>query len=578
MKITIGNAHPIYRDQAEIWRRYELTARGGREFINVFLKRFSNRENIIDFEKRRDVSYCAGIAKKSVRRVINSIVQRMPDVSRIGGPRSYQQAIEENTIDFQGNSMNSFMARFVIPDLLNIGKIGVFVDKLPLSEGLNRAESAEIHPYLYAYSALNILSWDFDPQRKLRNLLLRDHVFNRDEETGLVKSSAVEYRFLQLTDNGVKVSKFNRKGDDLNKTVLLKLTQIPFVIFELSMSLLADVADYQIAATNLASSDINFGLTSNMPFYTEQISAQEQGNIIRGAGADTPVRPDTRGSSAAPSSQIGDPTIHQPGTANYAAQARAKQIRVGSAHGRSYAQGMDRPGFIHPSTEPLLASMKKQAAMAEEVDRLVEQTLTNVESKRVRQTGGQKPSSGLEAGLSNIGVELEFGERNIAAIWALYEDDNKEFTIDYPEQYSLRSDQDIRDEITELRKSLPMIPSLTYQKAVAQRIVHLELRGHIARTVLMDITAEIDEAVVVANDPDVIRKDHEDGLISDKLASEARLYPKDEYKRAREDRAIRVKLTLEAQTKAVSGVSETQSDLKPPPSRGPQDRKVEEDK
>lgn len=562
--------HPEYRLRASQWERFRITAQGGREFIETFVKMFSTRETHPDFLNRKAISYCAAIAKKSVRRIINSITQRLVDVSRNGGAPSYIQAIDDANIDFEGNTINSFMARRVIPDLLNIGKVGVFIDKEPVPANATAKDTQGIRPYLYTYSALDILSWDRDTKNQLVLVLLRDRISVRDEHTGLVKGTEVRYRLLRKTDNGVSVTWFARGGDQINE-VLLDLTEIPFVIFELSQSLLEDVADYQVAATNLASSDINYTMTGNFPFYTEQLSGKEHMQNIRGAGADTPGRGDTSGSG------VPDAT-NQPGTAAYAKQSRARQMRAGGSQGRSYPQNTDRPGFIHPSPEPLLASMKKQEAMAEEVDRLVEQTLTTVESKRIRQAAGEKPNSGLEAGLSNIGIELEFGERKIARIWSMYEDDTSEFSVDYPEHFSLRSEQDKRDEASELRKSLPTIPSLTYQKEVAKKIAVLELRGKIATSTMTTITDEIDAAVVVAIDSDVIRKDHEAGLVSDKTASEARGYPRGEHLQARKDRAIRVKLTLNAQTRAVNGVPESQAELAPSASRGTQEEKINEEK
>lgn len=569
--MPIPTYHPMYLKRADTWKRFELTAKGGREFLNKFLKHFTSRENFPDFVRRKDISYCSAIAKKSVIRVINSIVQRMIDVNREGGPKTYQEAIEASGIDFHGNTMNSFMARKVIPDLLNIGKVGVYIDKPLIPEGSTRKDTNQIRPYLYVYKALDILSWNFDKMNRLVSLLLRDNINVVDETTGLIKREEIEYRLLRMKKEGVLVEWYDQQGVLQDKrTIILNLKEIPFVIFELNMSLLEDVADHQIAATNLASSDVHFGTTANFPFYVEMISNQDFASHIRGSGPDTPVHLDTKGSAVA--------NAPQPGTAGYAAQSRAHAIRVGAAQGRSYPQGMDRPGFINPSSEPLMASMKKQEAIAQEVDRLVEQTLTNVDAKRVRQRPGEKPNSGLEAGLSNIAVELEYGERRIVQIWAMYEDDDSDFTVDYPEHYSLRTEHDIREEITELRKSLPTLPSLTYQRTIAKRIAVLELRGKVAKTKLDDIANEIDEAKVVANDPDVIRLDHEDGLISDELASRARLYPAGEHIQAREDRAIRVKLTLDAQTKSVSGVRETQGDLKLPPSRGDQEAKTDKEK
>src|SRR5690606_27729392 len=109
------------------------------------------------------------------------------------------------------------------------------------------------------------------------------------------------------------------------------------------------------------------------------------------------------------------------GTATTGGQAASDQsITVGPMHGRAYGQGLDRPGFISPSSAPLKASMELQAKLEADIRRLVNlsvQTLGNRQSAESKDMDNR----GLEAGLSYIGLVMENGERQIAEFWAAYE-------------------------------------------------------------------------------------------------------------------------------------------------------------
>ena len=54
--------------------------------------------------------------------------------------------------------------------------------------------------------------------------------------------------------------------------MLIDIPEIPFVLMELDTSLMTDIADYQISLLNLASSDVNYALKSNFPFYVAQFN------------------------------------------------------------------------------------------------------------------------------------------------------------------------------------------------------------------------------------------------------------------------------------------------------------------
>ena len=109
---------------------------------------------------------------------------------------------------------------------------------------------------------------------------------------------------------------------------------------EINQSLLADVSNYQIAMLNMTSSDINYAVKSNFPFYVEQY--------------DPRVEMEKRARQA-----IDNDDTSKDGSAEAEKKAKDDQIKVGNTQGRRYPINSERPGFIHPSPDPLMASMNK---------------------------------------------------------------------------------------------------------------------------------------------------------------------------------------------------------------------------
>lgn len=523
--------HPHFTAHLQEWCKFRLVMEGGDQFKHYYLKKFTTREPDPEFCRRRDVSYVPAHAKAAIFDVRNSIFRRMIDITRVGGPTSYQEQILGlmHGVDAKGNSMNSYIGTVILEELLALGRVGVYVDKPPLGQGLTLREASDIRPYLFHYVAEDIVNWHYDHENMLDVVLLRDHHFVVDEDTGLTIGEQERFRLLKRveTPEGPKVLvQFHGFGDGrrlqspaskkltLQDEYLLDLPEIPFVLFELSDSLLKDAADYQIALMNIASSDLQYILKANFPFYVEQYNPQLVAPHLRHPGVD--------------------------GTSTEAAASNARETPAGVSEGRQYPIGAEQPAFIHPSSEPLLASMQKQKGLQEEIRQLINLSLANIRPVRASAESKAMDNLGLEAGLAAIGLVLEFGERNIGRIWHHYEGSSgDEVTVKYPDSYDLRTEEDRRKEAEELRKLLPTIPSETYQKAVAKEIVNIMV-GHKAKTEdLEEMFAEIDESPVVVTDPDIIKQDHEQGFVSDETASRLRGYPPGEVEQARKDHAAR---------------------------------------
>jgi len=541
--IVLANLrHPRHSLMSLEWDKYRLAFEGGAFFKARYLKKFSTRESDADFNTRRDITHVPAHAKAAILDVRNAIFKSMVDITRKDGPDSYSRAVVglDRGVDGKGNTMNGFIGQVILPELLVLGRVGVYVDKPQIfADRLSLADARRFKPYLYHYQAEDIFSWHFDAENRLDSVLLRDHTFTVDDVTGVINGERENFRLLKLVEvdgrQQVELTLFGSVGRERNAStaeilqppMLLDLPEIPFVIMELDSSLMTDIADYQIGMLNLASSDINYAIKSNIPFYTEQFLP----------GAELPhLRPSDVGGTGASSEAEG---------------ANARQQKTGTTQGRRYPMGTERPAFIHPSAEPLRASMELQDKMQREIRQLINLSLSNIRSISASAESKEEDNRGLEGGLANIGLELEFGERNIGRIWWLYESlTGGEITVKYPSAYNLRTDSDRRKEAEELRKILPTVPSASFQKQTTMDIINI-MQGHkVSLDELQVMYQEVKDSTVIVTDPDIIKQDHEAGFVSTATASQLRGYPEAEHRQAAIDHAERAARIVTAQMSA----------------------------
>lgn len=536
--------HPEYIACHQDWEKWRLVYEGGDDFISRYLKKFSRRESNADFVQRKQITPNPSFAAAAVNDIKNSIFQRMVDITREGGSPTYQAAVKGSLggVDLCGSTMNYFIGHCILPELLTMGKVGIFIDMPPIPPGASLADTMNMHPYLYYYRVEDILSWtpcNFGQPGQFKSVLLRHWVIEYDEATGLANGRRQVLRRLWVDSETGLVNEERNWGEEGSTIITTSLREIPFIVLDIKKSLLADVANHQIALLNLVSSDIAYALKANFPFYVEQQDLR--------AGSHHLIETLTPDAAAVEGSQ----------------QGRDREIVVGAVQGRIYPLNTERPSFINPSSEPLEASMKLQEKLEKDIRLLVNLAVTNLglaasaESKEMDRVG-------LEAGLSYIGLVLENGERQIARHWAAYEN-SEPATIRYPERYSLKSDKDRRDEAKDHDRLKFSVPSVTFQKRINKDIVNILLGGKISIEELNRIYAEIDAANYQTSDPDIIEKDIDKGLVSMETAAKARGYNADEIEQARMDQAIRLRLIQEAQ----QAISE-----KPGGARGVQDFSV----
>jgi hypothetical protein len=554
------------------WEKYRLTFEGGEQFRTQYLQQFTSREDAKEFAMRLSMTPIPAFAKTAIIDIRNAIYQPMVDIIRRDGSELYHTSVsgQEGGVDRRGASMNAFIGQSVLEELLVMGKVGVFVDAPAVTGQETLADVNGFKPFLYSYKIEDILSYACtDPENpaEFKALLLQDTVLSYDKVTGLPEAEITRYRHLWLDEEGfVNIQFYDTNSNPVDRDgvtagpTILNLRAIPFVLLDIGQSLLKDVCEYQIALLNLKSSDVNYALQANFPFYTEQKDLRKVGGHLKGA-----ANPD--------------------GTATAGGQgAHVNEIKTGVTQGRAYDKDMDRPQFINPSSEPLKASLMLQGEMKEDIRKLVNLAVQTVAS---RQSGESKAmdNQGLEAGLSYIGLKLENAERQIVGYWAAYEEsvrsNRKIATIHYPDRYSLKSDGQRVEEASALSKVIINTPSATARRELWKTLVTTLLGGKVNPIRLSEIMTEIDDAKFTTSDPEVIMAAKENGLVGEQLASIALGFPDLEYLQARKDHVARMLLIAENQgvidVAPINAASRGVVDLDDNPQSGEEEKEASRD-
>lgn len=537
MKSIAGVKHPYYLESIAQWHKWRVCYEGGDTFKDTYLKQLSKRESVEDFLFRREISYCPAFAKVAINEVRNSIFQRLSDITRGGGPKTYRDCIDgaNGGVNRRGASMNSFLGFEVLPELLVMGAVGIFVDKEP-KRGPTIADNQGLRPYLYTYAVEDICSWDFDSDNELTTLLLQDSDFTYDEATGLPAGYKTSYRHFYLEDGVVKMDRYDNSSNILESEIL-DIPRIPFLMPQLSSSMMTDIADYQISLLNLASADMSFAIRANNPFYVEQVDPNDafRSQFLRqGTTSD-----DGEGDGSVSSAEEGS----------------ENEIKVGSVTGRRVAKGLNMPEFIHPSSEPMKISMDKQEQLKAEIRLLLSLSIANLAPVRASDKSKEADDRGLESGLSCIGLELEYAERCIGEIWALYENQPEPF-ISYPQTYKLKTEGQRQEEAGKLMDFLPKVPSMTGRREIAKKALRVLLENTVESKVMDGISREIDDAVNIISDPILITEDVDNGLVSPETASILRGYPAGEAEKAKKAAVEKATEIAMAQSSAKSTPSD----------------------
>jgi len=534
--------HPEYADdKVALYRRI---MENNDEYIDKYLFKYSLREGASAYIRRRNLAYSPAYAKAYVGEISLSVTNRLPDVKRETSDTSYIRAIdgENGGVDNDGSSMNQFIGNNVLDEMLYLKYVGVFVDMPTLPQSATKADvPTTLHPYCYIYRREDILAWK-EEDKILKSVLL---YFEEDiEQFGLTSGRIKKYRHLQLTDGGVVETIYDQNSDELSNK-LIDLPEIPFYRAEISQSLLHDIAAQQNTLLNLASSDNHYCMESNFPFYIEQYD------------------PATDALDNLPTNSVAEDERRE----NEELTTLVKNVDVGPTRGRRYSKGMDAPEFIHPSPEPLKASMSKQTSIRDEM-----RTLLHLGLGGVTNTHAAANDRGLNYGLKAIGDELEKLERFITRMWSYYMG-TKAGSIHYPEDYTLKTPEERIKEAEQLLVILKASPSKTFQREMQKKIVNLLFSTGVDYEKISEMLTEIQESNILFVDPESLIDDVEAGLVTTTEASKIRGYPEGEAKKAGLQRIERAAATLLAQKRVASeasdpegaarGVKDLEADMNP---------------
>ena len=305
-------------------------------------------------------------------------------------------------------------------------------------------------------------------------------MLNFDQRTYLPTTTVERFRMLWINrDTGfVNLQFLDTDGNPVDRdgnpggVYELELRRIPFVLLDIGDSMIKDVVNHQIAPLNLGSSDVNYALKSNFPFYVEQRDLRASGAHLKPAATD--------------------------GTATTGGQPSSDSD---GHHSRCHArpqlrQGTHRPQLHRSSLRSAPRTSMELQQAGDEIRQLVNLSVASLASKSAESKA--MDNQGLEAGLSYIGLVLENGERQVAEHWAAYEERdaaNRQIaTIKYPDVYNLRTDADRIDEAQNLLKLMASVPGRKVKKELAKCIVLALLGGKISVDDLESINKEIDAA------------------------------------------------------------------------------------
>lgn len=525
--------HPFYSIDDNL--KYRLTYEGGERFIESYLQR-NERESSEEFNKRKSMTYCPAFAEEGIDEIKNNIIQRMTEIRRTSASQSYTDACAglKGGVDLYGSTMNRFVGQCILAELMVMGRVGVYVDmprfapEATLASFLN-----EPRPYIYAYCADNIMSWAYNSDSVLTAVLLREQYIQANEY-GLYTDAKERFRYLRLTANGVEMTLFrvevNPNGDKvetIDQKFLLQLTQIPFVMGDIQKSLLTNVANYQIALLNIASSDVSYVLNANFPFYIEPYDPKVQNTFAKKKGFDSEGNETESGEA---------------------------EVVTGNMKGRKYPlDARQSPAFIHPSPEPLQASMAKQEQIKNDIRRLLNLAVSQV-SDRTSAESKKMDQSGLESGMSALGMVVSNMELRIALIWLEYEKNPAEASVAYPKTYKVKSDGERLTEVKQLHDIRGIAPGRRFAKELAKEAAMVMFQDKITQDSLDLMLEEIDTAEYITSDAKEIALDIENGLVTLATASNARGYDgKKETPLAKAEHTERLKQIAIAQTVGVGG-------------------------
>lgn len=497
------NCPPVNPDlisQHSKYQQYRLCYAGGEEYIRTNLHRINSRETIPDYNLRLQLAYSPNVARRELLRLQDALTRSVDAVQRVAPPQ-YHAFMEDVTCT--GVGISSFIKDTIIPELLQVAGAYVFFDRIGSSDKC----------VLSLIKRESIQNMRFDSETgELTGVTFRAQKAIYDEETNFPKGTKEVMMLLWKNPEGY-VNLVSDVGGKQETVTVYDVPSIPFVWAELPKCLLEDVIKNDVAILNLAASDLTYALNSNFAFFTEQVNSTDA--VANGTVTSFEETP----------------------TGEYM-EKTSPIVDIGVAHGRRYAQGLDRPGFINPSPDPLRVSMEKQSAIAAEIKELILRNLADFDTNRE-----------ADGGLSCIAAKLAEFETKLLNVWNMFFQKNiSDCFIQYPSGYTLLSTKEIQELVDGNTEQLKNTCSITMKKTLLKQNAELLLRSRVNDGTLTEVYKEIDAAEVIILDPNLIIKQHTEGIVGDVTATKLSGYSEDEAKRAQEDHMERLRRIALAQS------------------------------
>lgn len=489
------------------WVEWRYCYAAGRLFRDEYLEPFSDRETKAEFARRRDLTPIPSYARLEINRVKNALSQRFPDIIRRGGTKSWQEAKEGTGrgVDRRGSSMNSYISKRLLSEVLVMQRVGVLVDA-PRVTGETAADVPDnFRPYLNYYPVERIeriIPAPVDSPSDWSAVVVKDVNKNYDVNTGET-GDVQSWRYYYLDpdrNNRVTIQHFDSEGKESAAPIFTNLDSVPFVLFDIMESLIKDVCSYQIAHLNLISADTSYAIDSNYPLLVRQ-----RGNSI-------------------PAHLLGEDD----------------EMETGVQKGLWYGKGLDAPAWISPDVAPITTGLELRNGFRKEVNELVTGALSSL---------GEDGT--IESGLAFIGQCLEDGEARLWDHWTAYEQADparrRVPQILYPEDWSLKNDEERLVEAGKFIDLMNKLPGQKGKKTAAKAAYDRWLRGRISISELDAIKAEVDEAPYSISDPNIVIKAKKEGIFSIETSALALGANADEAEKAKKDKADTQKAIAAAQ-------------------------------
>ena len=516
------------------WQTWREAVAADADYVEAQLIRQPG-ESLKEFKNRKACTPHPAYIGATLREILVNIYTHMDSVIRTGGANSFQAAIHGrgNGVDGAGTSLNYFMVMLVLRELLMMRRVGVFVDRHPLPPGATRQDAADNPPYMYVYTAEQILAWALRPGHMVPDeILLRREVPVYLENTQLVTTMTTEYvhGYMSREPSEVIFDIYNQTGEQTARYTQTFPT-LPFVLLEIPESIVAPVLGHQAALLNLGSSNIAFAMASNLAVYTEQTDMAWLMAQLRQAEL-------TQNDLDSADSTDSNANV-------------ASQVKVGLNYGRRYAQHTDRPEFIVPDNENLERTQKLYTLLREDIRQLMLLTVESLTSRgQLTATSLIQSQAAVSNGLTALAGILERVEVQLSRMWSDYEDEPHTFAVKYPREFHVLTPADRNAQVAALNDQRKLVPSRTFQELVTLRIAQMVLGPQIAAEEKTEIQTQISQAPILTSDPDVLNQLVDAGTCPREYAAQALTLPTDAAEKANTEHADRLARIAAAQSDA----------------------------